>query len=468
MTPFRVFGERGIRTIPTIGVAGGGWTPLHLGLKQFIQSDNVLNASGNPATNGETIATAIDKTGNVNAVQTTDAARPTLVSSVLNGQPTMRFAGSQWLTANAIATLLSGTDKPFTVFCVAKWDTTTGILVPWALSNSGDDKPFVTLYGNAGQWVYGRRDDSNAAKSPPGGTHDIKPHSMIAVNTGTAVDLYIDGGKCISTGDVDLGSTTANSFCVGALLRPSGGQVFKFDGDIYEIGVVNRAINNSEVELLSNYHVVRYGLTFAVMFGDSITAGTGASDAAHRWVNILSSARSFGGFQNAGLSGTILQNTVQNTVAVLGGAANNNGRDTYATRVTAYNPTHVYILYGLNDLRLNDAAITSALFQNDLAELVDLLVANGTKLGNIVIGSPPYIPSVSYTNPVYSPWDGGSAIKHASYVAACSSVATTKGTRFADVYQFMAENGGDALIGDGIHPNDAGHSAIAAAFLNVL
>ena len=138
-------------------------------------------------------------------------------------------------------------------------------------------------------------------------------------------------------------------------------------------------------------------------------------------------------------------------------------------RVTdPYLPAYVLILYGLNDLRLNDVAITSANFENDLGEVVDGLVAAGVAADNIVIGSPPYMTPANYADGAPL-WNAGTTIKHVAYVASCAAVAAAKSTRYIDVYQYMLDNGDDALIGgDGIHPNDAGHAAIAAAFLSVL
>lgn len=171
--------------------------------------------------------------------------------------------------------------------------------------------------------------------------------------------------------------------------------------------------------------------------------------------------------QNSGVTSITTQNTVQNTVNVTGGAVANNMRDNCATKVSAYAPKNVILLVGLNDLRLNDAAFTVQNFQNDLGEMVDGIVAGGVSESNIVIGSPPYNTEASYA--AASPWDGGSRSKHAAYTAACAAVASEKGTKYADVYQYMTDNGGDSLVGvDGIHPNDAGHVAIAAAFLAVL
>lgn len=142
-------------------------------------------------------------------------------------------------------------------------------------------------------------------------------------------------------------------------------------------------------------------------------------------------------------------------------------RDNYVTKVTAYSPKNVILLVGLVDLRLNDSAFTVANFQNDLGEMVDGIVSGGVAASNIVIGSPPYNTEASYATA--APYDGGSRVKHAAYTAACAAVATAKGTKYADVYQYMTDNGGDTLVGvDGVHPNDAGHAAIAAAFLAVL
>ena len=202
-----------------------------------------------------------------------------------------------------------------------------------------------------------------------------------------------------------------------------------------------------------------------VFFGDSVTVGGLDTQTANRWVNLVAAAKGWSHWRNEGISSTPLQNSVQNKVAVIGGAVTNNGRDTYAARALAGNPSVVLILYGLNDLRLNDVGFTVANFQNDLGEVVDGLIAGGVLASNIIIGSPSHM--TRYTD--YSPWNGGSAALHSQYRDACAAVAAAKSTRYIDVYQWMLDNGGDTLVdADGVHPNDAGHAAIAAAFLTVL
>jgi lysophospholipase L1-like esterase len=208
------------------------------------------------------------------------------------------------------------------------------------------------------------------------------------------------------------------------------------------------------------------GLPVMVAFGDSIAAGVGATTTAQRWTDIVAATKSWY-LINKGISSTALQNSVQNAVSTVGGVADSNGRDTYAARVTAYSPIWVFILYGLNDLRLNDAGFTVTNYQNDLGEIVDGIVAAGTPADHIVIGSPPYMDPDHYADG--SPWNAGTTIKHVAYVAAAAAVATAKGTLYKDIYQYMLDNGADTLLGaDGIHPNDTGHAAIATAFLSVL
>lgn len=234
---------------------------------------------------------------------------------------------------------------------------------------------------------------------------------------------------------------------------------FSHTGKLQYVSLWNVELTPLEVSLLKPTY------TQWVAFGDSITLGTGATAARNAYINLLAANAGYGSSRiNSGVSNSTLQNTVQNSVAVIGGAATDNGRDNYASKVTAYNPLKVVVLYGLNDLRLNDAAYTSALFQSDLDEAIAAIIAAGVTPQNITIGSPPYIPLASYA--LFSPYNGGSRVKHAAYTAACAAVATSRGTKYSDVYQYMTDNGGDTLISvDGVHPNDAGHAAIATSLL---
>jgi lysophospholipase L1-like esterase len=202
-----------------------------------------------------------------------------------------------------------------------------------------------------------------------------------------------------------------------------------------------------------------------VAFGDSVTAGQAASDSSHRWANTIAASKGYL-LTNSGIPRTTLQNTPQDAVPELGSAIVNNGRDTYSERIINYNPDIVFILYGLNDIRFTGTTFTTENFEHDLGEVIDGLITSGILARNIIIGSPPYIKNYTSGSAV---WNGGSVTKHLQYVNKCSDVAIAKGTKYVNIYQWMIDNGGDALLGnDGIHPNDSGHSVIADAFLSVI
>jgi lysophospholipase L1-like esterase len=268
---------------------------------------------------------------------------------------------------------------------------------------------------------------------------------------------YYRDGALLET-DVVLGTFTAGALLTGTI----GYSSVSWVGNIAHVALWNRELTEAEIQntIVQNYH------STLVTYGDSITAGVGASDAAHRWANIVAATKGYF-LQNSGVSSTVLQNTVQNAVATIGAAADGNGRDTYTTRINAHNPKYVIFLYGLNDLRLNDAAFSVANFQNDLGEIIDGIVEAGTLAQNIVVGSPPYMNPAMYGGS--APWNAGSTEKHEAHAAACAAVASAKGTRYADIYTAMLNGGGNALLtADGIHPNDSGHALIAATFLGVL
>lgn len=240
---------------------------------------------------------------------------------------------------------------------------------------------------------------------------------------------------------VAVGGAWASASLTGAYFR---------DILIYDV------LADADRQTVQNWMIGRKGLTTLLCFGDSITYGTGASDAAHSYAGLLAANKGMT-LVNAGLSNTILQNSNQSTYAPAGNQpATNNGRDTYTTRVTPYVPSYFVCLYGLNDLRVVDAGLTTADFQNDLGEVVDGVVAAGTPASRIILCSPPYVKTGAYA-------DGETGrTRHAAYQAAVSAVAAAKGCKFADVYDYMTDNGGDALVGeDNIHPNDDGHAAIA-------
>jgi lysophospholipase L1-like esterase len=193
--------------------------------------------------------------------------------------------------------------------------------------------------------------------------------------------------------------------------------------------------------------------------GDSITGGLKASDPLKRWAVVANSSFNNGGTAIiSGMQGTLLQNSVN---------VQDNFHDTYQARALSYlNPeaSTVWILYGMNDMLYNDVSLSSTQFATQLSDVLTGLIAGGVPAANIRVGTIPYIKSAGYTSGT-APYNTGSNTKHLDYNSKIqTTVASFSGVKFADVYTYMLNNGGDSLISsDNIHPNDSGHAAIATA-----
>lgn len=182
--------------------------------------------------------------------------------------------------------------------------------------------------------------------------------------------------------------------------------------------------------------------------GDSTTAGTAASDAAHRWLNLL----------QAQIDATSL--TGASALANDGSAGESIGH--MIRRIYGYgleNRGVIAILAGFNDMRLG---YTVDGFGDNLNALINYYKPTADI---VIVGNIPHM--IDYSNPALSPHDQGSAALTVVYNKAVRTIAQQNGVLFADVYGGMGQD--NALIsGDDIHPNDAGHQAICDAFWFVL
>jgi lysophospholipase L1-like esterase len=203
------------------------------------------------------------------------------------------------------------------------------------------------------------------------------------------------------------------------------------------------------------------------VFGDSITAGSAASAPERRWANLLA-ARLGARLDNRGISGTVLQGS-----ADAGGtprADNGLGR---AARdlLSSERADLIAILYGFNDARYTAAPATLNHdgFQRDYSALLEQLFAAGYAAEAICLGSPPHIPDAGFAVGAEQGFGGQSRAEFQRYVGTVELVARDAGTYYAPVNERMGAHGADALLSpDHVHPNDAGHAAIAEAFANAI
>lgn len=197
-------------------------------------------------------------------------------------------------------------------------------------------------------------------------------------------------------------------------------------------------------------------------FGDSITEAVHISPPEARWSNIL--AANLGAtLSNRGLSGTVMQRSAAHDGLPRAG----NGRDRYAADLLGPARADVVaILYGFNDARYTAAPETFNHdgFVHDYREVLTGLFAAGYTPDTIVVGSPPHIPDAGFAVGEDG-FSGQSRAEFQRYVPAVETIARTAGCYYAPVNELMGREGGDALLSpDHVHPNHAGHAAIARAF----
>jgi lysophospholipase L1-like esterase len=203
-------------------------------------------------------------------------------------------------------------------------------------------------------------------------------------------------------------------------------------------------------------------------FGDSITYGVGVFPLGNVnlcWSGLVTTALGAVGL-NQGLSGTVLQNSIDSS----GSSRASNGRNRFVSALLGVNKKNkVYILYGFNDARYIAAPDTLNVsnYTIQYKEILSGLIIGGYDISDITIGTPWYINSQGLLTGSTG-FAGQSRSKFEEYVAAVIEVATEFGVNYANVYlagqNAFAENG-TFNTADYIHPNYIGHALIANTML---
>jgi lysophospholipase L1-like esterase len=224
-------------------------------------------------------------------------------------------------------------------------------------------------------------------------------------------------------------------------------------GALVEATALTQLESGSLSGALDRYHfrVNRKRALEAVFFGDSITAGVGVAQLTDRYSSQI--ARRLGLIENnKGFSGMCLQSgSFDFDVAP--------GMSRYNSEIIAQTPSFVFILLGANDIyRAPDYNV--ATYQSNLQTLINDCVAAGISAQHIFVGTVPYASDAWYTvNP------GGSRAEADQYAQAVRTAAQNTGVVLVEVYNAMRDNGAASLVPDGIHPNEAGATVIAEAFI---
>ena len=412
------------------------------------------------------VSAIADKSGNTSgATQGTGASQPITGTRTINGRNVLDFDGTNdyLILPSALYSIPAANS---TVFVVNARDT-----------NGADLR---IIYGrDAGGGRYGIAANvgtlitvaSGTAQPQRAITYDNNGHIMgMRRKANSLLPLFdgllepLDGGLDVTLTGLDIGQ------------YPTG--ISRFNGTIGEVIIYNRALSIDEINQVGAYLSTKWGMTYTpfstldtllpvdtsyVSFGDSIAAGSGATAAQYNWMNRLSTSIN-SAVLNKGSGGTVLQNSNDSSGFPRAG----NGRDRYSTDVLGTNKRDMLVMmYGFNDMRYTDAPATmnAVNFENDMREVIDGLLSGGYDADHIVMCSLPYIDDTRYLIGSAG-FTGSNAYIHKSYNDACRRIAIDYDLFFADLYNYMLDNGGTALLNPAdVHPNDDGHAAIYEAIL---
>jgi len=204
------------------------------------------------------VRTWYDQSGNGNnATQTTTANQPSIVSSgslqTINSKPALSFNGSsQHLSAHAVASAFSGTDKPASAFHVSKVNNNTNFMSVAALGNSATNNSLFVLgdYFNNNSLNFGKRDDGFVTKITQAGTPGAVQNLISITTNGTSISGYRQSTAILSNFNCDVGLLTLNRFTIGAHERVSVGSYL--NGFIQEVIYYPSDLASSRLAIESN------------------------------------------------------------------------------------------------------------------------------------------------------------------------------------------------------------------------
>ncbi len=201
-----------------------------------------------------------DQSGNFNnGAQATVSKRPVLVSNAANGNPVIRFDGTDDFLAVTSSDTLAITGDISTFF-VVKFDDFTGFRAVWAKTAGNQPAPtdFYTLPDSGLPRVF-RGNGSTAAgfvdavAAPNAGEYAIIGFDM----AGPTLHHYLNG---VANGQGDITSAIKDT---GAplLIGTRGDQFTRMKGDIAEIIIYKSALSDADRAAVFSYLGTRYGVT---------------------------------------------------------------------------------------------------------------------------------------------------------------------------------------------------------------
>lgn len=423
-----------------------------------------------------------DATAFLNAASISDV---TISSAILNLVKDLK-SNSLWEKCKAVYPYVGGTasthkfnlkdpqdlDASFRItWTGSATHNSNGVTFPGSTSIYGDThlNPTTVFGSNAlSMHTYTRTWSFGPTMAAGTGNYDESVNSLI-VNGGTSqtpttfkklgiISVTRTSTNLVSTCDGNTINDQSNTFSANGnenfIIAKRNGYATAFSGNIAFQAIMD-ALTISECATLAT---IVYNFEFALgrslppnvwFFGDSITAGVGASSNSLRWSTLLSGIKNWTEV-NKGVSGATLMSV---SPPITGNMYDRANTDIPTKRA---NDKYLFISYLINDAAQNSITYTTTLLNTQLTSIINTAKSRDWDNTNIIINSA--FPSILTT------WVGNSQAEQDRYLALIAQAQTTANangvvyvnpfTAYSNVVYFEAAT-------HPLHPQDTGHKKIS-------
>jgi hypothetical protein len=227
------------------------WDPSQLSWSMLCRADSIVGA------NGSAVASWTSRASDGQSVtQATGANKPTLVASNanFNGQPTVRFAGSQFMT---LASMTFGTaGSNIFVWMVCRETTGGAISLVLNLVNASWSMQSRFAASNAPSVLGSSTAETDWGSAKLNSTISWSNYCDGAAGAGHSQNISVGNGtKVVTSSQTTVQSTSTMAVTLGAFT----GGAFSFIGDIAEWGIMPSEPGSTNRALLETYAQARYG-----------------------------------------------------------------------------------------------------------------------------------------------------------------------------------------------------------------
>lgn len=203
----------------------------------------------------------------INVTQTTAANKPTWQTGIVNGQPIVRFDGSNddMTKASVLDSTLFNTNEG-TIFIVEYQNSAKTVNVPFCWGCPATSNHVAAVLTDTDQLMLEFRNSTagvgNVSVAQPAGWDNAFHISGLVRNTSSIATISVDGTQLLSASQT--GTLTGSTSATVTIGTAADGFPYYFRGDLAEIIIYRRAVTSTESDKITCYLSKKYAIAVSV------------------------------------------------------------------------------------------------------------------------------------------------------------------------------------------------------------